>query len=72
MSYNIITAKTRHKLSTVIIENLSIWKKREYNCQRKKNCPVSSKCQTTKTLYKCTYWFSTNKGNKTDLQSQRK
>ena len=68
MSYDIIAAKTRHKLSTVITK-LKHLEKREFNCQRKNNCPVSSTCQTTKTLKNVLIALVPTKGNKTDLQS---
>ena len=61
LSYRTQIINKIHKLSTVTIEKLSIYNKNECNCQRKNNCPVSGKCQTTKTLYKYIYAFSTNK-----------
>ena len=70
MSYDIITAKTRQIINSH--NNLSIWKKIEFNCQRKNNCPESSKCQTTKTLQNVLIALVPTKGIKTDLQSRTK
>ena len=70
MSYDIITAKTRQIINSH--NNLSIWKKREFNCQCKNNCPVSSKCHTTKTVKNVLIALVPTKGIKTDLQSRIK